>query len=182
MPSFTDRQWMMHNDDVQPMRIVPGEGLAEANSPAASDEEAGPMDLTPMPLNGERREHRRFDVEAWDVSVERWDGRRDSRGTFGKIIDLSAGGVRLRTRQAGIHLDQQIRVRLELPQGGGISPFVEVTDEGKVQPKREWTGWLAVSRVRQIGDTFDVAGRLVDMQAMDRGMLGLYLSAQPMAA
>jgi hypothetical protein len=32
------------------------------------------------------------------------------------------------------------------------------------------------------GKNFDVAGRLVDMEEMDRGMLGLYLSTQPLAA
>ena len=29
---------------------------------------------------------------------------------------------------------------------------------------------------------FDVAGRLADMDELDRGMLGLYLSTQPIAA
>jgi hypothetical protein len=28
----------------------------------------------------------------------------------------------------------------------------------------------------------DVAGRILDMREMERGMLGLYLSTQPMAA
>jgi hypothetical protein len=30
--------------------------------------------------------------------------------------------------------------------------------------------------------SYDIAGRLVDMDEMDRGMLGLYLSTQPLAA
>ena len=52
-----------------------------------------------------------------------------------------------------------------------------------LQPKREWVGWMAVSRVHKIEEgRVDVAGRLVDMDEMDRGMLGLYLSTQPLAA
>ena len=46
----------------------------------------------------------------------------------------------------------------------------------------EWVGWLAVSRVKQIGSEFEVAGRLMDMEELDSGMLGLYLSTQPLAA
>jgi hypothetical protein len=37
--------------------------------------------------------------------------------------------------------------------------------------------------VAKIGkDEYDVAGRLADMDDIDRGMLGLYLSTQPLAA
>ena len=50
-------------------------------------------------------------------------------------------------------------------------------------PKNEWVGWVAVTRVNKVNEReFDVAGRLVDMDDMDRGMLGLYLSTQPLAA
>ena len=48
-----------------------------------------------------------------------------------------------------------------------------------------WLGWLSVARVRPAQDRRDeveIAGRLVDMDEMDRGMLGLYLSTQPLAA
>ena len=42
---------------------------------------------------------------------------------------------------------------------------------------------MAVARVNKIDEKrVDVAGRLVDMDEMDRGMLGLYLSTQPLAA
>ena len=42
---------------------------------------------------------------------------------------------------------------------------------------------MAVARVQPIDNKqYDVAGRLVDMDEMDRGMLGLYLSTQPLAA
>ena len=53
----------------------------------------------------------------------------------------------------------------------------------QLQPKREWVGWMDVARVNKVDDKHvDVAGRLVDMDEMDRGMLGLYLSTQPLAA
>ena len=64
----------------------------------------------------------------------------------------------------------------------GICPFIDSSDK-QLQPKREWVGWMAVARVSKIDEkNVDVAGRLVDMDEMDRGMLGLYLSTQPLAA
>jgi hypothetical protein len=73
-------------------------------------------------------------------------------------------------------------VRLEMPSYAGICPFVE-TNNQNLKPKNEWIGWMAVGRVSKIGESeFDVAGRLIDMDEMDRGMLGLYLSTQPLAA
>ena len=51
-----------------------------------------------------------------------------------------------------------------------------------LQPKREWVGWMAVARVNNVPGGTEVAGRLVDMDEMDRSMLGLYLSTQPIAA
>jgi hypothetical protein len=42
---------------------------------------------------------------------------------------------------------------------------------------------MAVNRVKPLDASHtEVAGRLVDMDEMDRGMLGLYLSTQPLAA
>ncbi|QOV91504.1 PilZ domain-containing protein [Humisphaera borealis] len=173
----TDPQWMMPEGSVNTMRLVVDEPDTTGPDTAAGDGN----DMTPMTIHFERRTHRRFDVEPMSITIERWDGRRDSRLVFGQIIDLSASGVRLRTRQQGIRVDQQIRVRLDLPDNGGIFPFVD-TSGGQLQPKREWVGWLAVARVRQVGDSFEVAGRLVDMEEMDRGMLSLYLSTRAMAA
>jgi hypothetical protein len=113
--------------------------------------------------------------------VNRWDSARRQTQPLGYLMDLSSGGVRVRTDQS-VKADSQIRVRLELPSYAGICPFVE-TAEGDPTPKTEWVGWLAVSRVKKVdGKNFDVAGRLVDMDEMDRGMLGLYLSTQPLAA
>ncbi|MBA3273532.1 MAG: PilZ domain-containing protein [Chthoniobacterales bacterium] len=129
----------------------------------------------------ERREHRRHDLEMQSLTVDRWDGSRGSH-VLGQLVDLSSGGVRIRTEQANIKPDNQIRVRLELPVYAGISPFVDMQDK-KLQPKREWIGWMAVTRVKNVeSNKYDVAGKLVDMEEMDRGMLGLYLSTQPLAA
>jgi hypothetical protein len=129
----------------------------------------------------ERREHRRHDLEQQTIEVARWDGKARNTKSFGQILDLSAGGVRIRTSQ-NVRADQQIRVKLELPAYAGICPFVDTTGE-KPQAKREWVGWMAIARVNPVDEqTVDVAGRLVDMDEMDRGMLGLYLSTQPLAA
>jgi hypothetical protein len=131
----------------------------------------------------ERREHRRHDFDQQDIIVERWDGTRRAGQPFGQIIDLSAGGVRIRTEHKNVKADQQIRVRLELPAFAGICPFVDSACSDGLRPKREWVGWMAVTRVHPVGDRHtDVAGRLVDMEELDRGMLGLYLSTQPLAA
>jgi hypothetical protein len=130
----------------------------------------------------ERRTHRRHDMEPQDIFVDRWDGGRRSGHKFGKIVDLSAGGVRVRTAEGEIRPDHQIRVRLELPSYAGICPFIS-NDGSHLEPKNEWVGWMTVSRVSQLGsEQFEIAGRLVDMDDVDRGMLGLYLSTQPLAA
>jgi hypothetical protein len=130
----------------------------------------------------ERREHRRHDLGEQGIAVERWDGSRRIGKPFGQIVDISAGGVRIRTEQESVKPDHQIRVRLELPAYAGIHPFIDNTGS-QLEPKREWVGWMAVARVQPVGrNSFDVAGRLVDMDEMDRGMLGLYLSTQPLAA
>ena len=147
--------------------------------------EAGTQEFGTMKIAGpgswlERREHRRHDLEQQGLTVERFDGRGGK--TMGKLVDISAGGLCLRTTDASIRPDQQIRVRLELPNFAGISPFVHRTGETLVA-RREWTGWMAISRVSNAeGGETEVAGRLVDMDDMDRGMLSLYLSTQPLAA
>jgi hypothetical protein len=132
--------------------------------------------------NSDRRQHRRHDMETQDITVNRWDGGKRAEKSFGRIVDLSAGGVRIRTSQSDVKADNQIRVRLELPAYAGISPFI--ASQGRALcPKNEWVGWMTVSRVAKINqEEYDVAGRLVDMDEIDRGMLGLYLSTQPLAA
>ncbi len=130
----------------------------------------------------ERRAYRRHDMEPQQITVERWDQRQQNGATLGQVIDLSSGGVRIRTDQPNIRPDQQIRVRLSLPTYAGISPFIE-SDERTARPKSEWVGWMAVARVHQVNQKeYDVAGRLMDMDELDRGMLSLYLSTQPLAA
>lgn len=131
----------------------------------------------------DRREHRRHDLEQQGISVSRWDGTRRSPKDFGRLVDLSAGGARIRTTQTNVKADGQIRVRLELPAYAGISPFIDASTETP-QPKREWVGWMSIARVLPSARQGEVelAGRLVDMDEMDRGMLGLYLSTQPLAA
>ena len=143
---------------------------------------AAKFDIQVEPEGADRREHRRHDMEQQGIPIDRWDGARRVGQMFGQIVDLSAGGVRIRTEQTNIRADQQVRVRIELPVYAGICPFIDASDK-ELQPKREWVGWMAVARVNKVdGKTVDVAGRLVDMDEMDRGMLGLYLSTQPLAA
>ncbi len=148
--------------------------------PAIQQTEADPGQ--PTPRGSDRRQHRRHDLEQQGIPIDRWDGNRAAKKSFGRIVDLSAGGVRIRTEQANVKAEHQIRVRLELPVYAGISPFVD-TSAGVPQPKRDWVGWMTVSRVQKLDNNeMEVAGQLVDMEDMDRGMLGLYLSTQPMAA
>src|SRR3954452_17646832 len=79
--------------------------------------------------NSERRTHRRADLEQQGIEVERWDGARRVGKPFGQVVDLSAGGVRIRTEQKNVRPDSQIRLRLELPEYAGISPFIDNTSE-----------------------------------------------------
>lgn len=131
--------------------------------------------------NVERRRHRRHDLEEMHLAVERYDAMRNTGEVVGTIVDLSAGGIRFKTRQTHIRPDMHIRLRLRLPAFAGISPFID--HDNHQAPKTEWTGWMVVSRVQSREDgAYDVAGRLVDMDEIDRGMLGLYLSTQPLAA
>jgi hypothetical protein len=130
----------------------------------------------------DRREHRRHDLDVQGIPVDRWDTGRRIGKPFGQIVDLSAGGIRIRTQHKNLKPDAQIRLRLELPDYAGISPFVDRTNRTP-EGKREWVGWMAICRVEPINENeLDVAGRLIDMDDMDRGMLSLYLSTQPLAA
>jgi hypothetical protein len=131
----------------------------------------------------ERRQFRRHDIEQQGISVDRWDGSKRAPKEFGRIMDLSAGGVRIRTKQTNVKPDGHIRLRVELPSYAGICPFVD-TSSNVPQPKKDWVGWLSIARVKPVDNEseVEVCGRLVDMDDMDRGMLGLYLSTQPLAA
>ena len=156
---------------------------AAANAAADLNSTGAKMKLTVDSDGAERREHRRHDMEMQGIAVDRWDGTKRTGKTFGQLVDLSAGGVRIRTQQTDVRPDNQIRVRIELPPFAGICPFVDTSSASGLAPKREWVGWMAVARVKPLDErTVEVAGRLVDMDEMDRGMLGLYLSTQPLAA
>ena len=128
----------------------------------------------------DRRAYRRHDLEQQGIAVERWDGRGEP-AAFGQIVDISAGGVRIRTKQRGLRVDSELRVRIELPRYAGISPFVDTVGH-QPQPKQEWVGWMAICRVVESADGVEIAAQLLDMEELDRGMLGLYLSTQPLAA
>src|SRR5262245_18336294 len=120
----------------------------------------------------DRRIHRRHEMDHHGISVDRWDGSRRSSQAFGRIVDLSAGGVRIRTNSTNVKADHHIRLRLELPEYAAISPFIGIASENPT-PKREWIGRMAVSRVKNVnGNEVEVAGRLIDMDEMDRGMIG----------
>lgn len=137
-----------------------------------------------LKIGAERRQYRRHDLEHRGLPVQRWAGAVPQRdgGTLGVLVDLSAGGARIRTTDRTIRPESHIRIRLELPEYAGISPFVS-TDGEEPAPRREWIGWMNVRRVAECADGhLEVAGPLEDMDDMDRGMLGLYLSTQPMAA
>ena len=133
-------------------------------------------------VGADRRDHRRHDLEGQSITVSRWAEAREPE-RFGRLIDLSAGGVRIRTTRQQATAAGTIRVRLELPAYAGISPFIAAAD-GQPRPTREWVGHMEVARVRPVAgrDEVEVAGRLLDMSHADRGMLGLYLSTQPLAA
>lgn len=137
-------------------------------------------DYDPRSLRFERRKHRRHDFDERGITLERYDPARRTAEPIGEVVDLSAGGVRVRTGDGNIKPDTQIRVRLRLPAYAGISPFIE---RGMtLQPRNEWVGWMSVRRVRRVDGQTEVAGELMDMEDMDRGMLSLYLSTQPLAA
>ena len=144
-----------------------------------SDRQVSFMSLT---SDVERRRHRRHDLECREIAVERWDAAREQGVEIGTLVDLSASGLKFKTRQSGLRADSHVRVRLNLPNFAGISPFID--HENGMAPKSEWVGWMVITRVIKNIDTgmTEVAGRLVDMDEMDRGMLGLYLSTQPLAA
>ena len=101
----------------------------------------------------------------------------------GTLLDVSAGGVRLISDDATLRPGTAVTVRLRLPDHAGIAPFVASDATGGLRPAHEWTGELCVMRrVQRLDGRFDVGGSLAGMGEATRGMLGLYLSLQPLAA
>src|SRR5215813_4097171 len=105
---------------------------------------AATKQLTAEKQGAERRVHRRHEMDHQEIAVDRWDGAHRAGHVFGQIVDLSAGGVRIRTEQKDVKADNQIRVRLELPNYAGISPFIDSSSD-QLKPKHEWVGWMAVT-------------------------------------
>ena len=155
--------------------------LATAARPIAPIHASLPAPYMTIAGDLERRRHRRHDLELQDLPVERWDDMKQAGREIGTIVDLSATGIRLKTASRTLRNETEIRVRLSLPDFAGICPFVDLTNG--MSPKKDWTGWVAVTRVAPREDgLFDIAGRLMGMDDIDRAMLGLYLSTQPLAA
>jgi hypothetical protein len=144
-------------------------------------EGSSPMSLFGAKPKLDRRKHRRHDLGMQHITVERYEGSKKEGRLFGELLDLSAGGLRIRTSVPDLRIGAQIRIRLRLPLYANITPFVAA--DGSGEGSNEWTGWMTVTRVVKV-DSYEwqIAGRLVDMREIDRGMLGLYLSAQPLAA
>src|SRR4051794_15112359 len=97
----------------------------------------------------ERRTHRRYDLEHQAITLDRWNGNTRSRVTFGQIVDLSAGGAPTPPPQPTPPPDPQARAPPEPPPYPGICPFVDPAG-GEPRPKREWTGWMTVARIRPL--------------------------------
>lgn len=140
-----------------------------------------PRDNPELKIHADRRRHRRTDLHEKGYIVERWDGMKLQARPFGVLQNLSAGGLCVRADQCDVRVGTQVRIRLKLKSYAGIFPFV--ANDGSGRGTDEWVGWMTVVRVSRLpeGD-YEIAGRLVDMREIDRGMLGLYLSAQPLAA
>ena len=163
---------------------------AEQTTPTTTDatDVANPYKMDFRRTGADRRDFRRHDLEQQSITISRWAGEGEGREPvrFGHLIDLSASGVRIRTGKGHAPAAAgRIRVRLELPAYAGISPFIALaSDDAAPRPTREWVGHMEVARVRPLAgrDEVEVAGRLIDMADADRGMLGLYLSTQPLAA
>ena len=130
----------------------------------------------------DRRAHRRHEVAGPKVIVERVGEAGTSH--IGTIGDLSAAGVRIfAAGDLGIRPGETIDIRLALPEHAGISPFIRLAGQTQPEPAYEWVGQLEVLRCVDRGEHgTELGGRLIDMTAADRGMLGLYLSIQPLAA
>lgn len=129
-----------------------------------------------------RRQHRRHELAGPRVLVERITDVKSQQ--IGSIVDLSASGVKLITAtDTGVEPGETIDVRLALPPHAGISPFVRLADETMAEPACDWVGRLEVlRRVDRRDGSVELGGKLIGMTAVDRGMLGLYLSIQPLAA
>ena len=192
----------------------------EQNGPDVADDYAGfggrlSADGQVGRRASDRRRYRRHSMGSRHLAVERIDPETGEARPLGEIVNLSAGGIALRTTDRTVVGAGRLHVRLRLPTYAGLAPFIDDRPAPRLagrasalarsasrlggaaggrhgtrlRPTTEWVGWLDVVRVQAqpgIADdpeqTFEVAGRLLDMDEIDRGMLGLYLSTQPLAA
>ena len=70
---------------------------------------------------------------------------------FEETMGLEFPGLQMvRTADADVRPDQQIRVRLELPAFAGINPFIDTRGDDP-KPSREWVGWLGRLGLAQVG-------------------------------
>ena len=130
--------------------------------------------------NVERRKHRRHDLSEQELPVYAVIAGAPADTAMGQLLDISAGGIRFNTSSPAIRPNTALGVQLSLPSFAGIRPFVDKFDGES--PASEWSGVLTVIRVVRATDgSYEVAGRIADMSDGERGLLGLYLSTQPMA-
>ena len=140
------------------------------------------QEVTYMTLteNVERRKHRRHDLSDQDLSVYAVNDGLPADTALGKLLDLSSGGMKFCTKSNAIRPNSRIAVQFSLPTYAGIRAFVDHETEGYTT---DWNGFMTVTRViRQPDGSFEIAGRLMDLSDGERGLLGLYLSTQPLAA
>ena len=130
--------------------------------------------------NVERRKHRRHDLSEHDLPVYAVIDGIPADTARGTLQDISSGGMRFTTMSSSIQPNTQIAVQLSLPPFAGIRAFINKSNE---RPATEWQGTMSVTRViRQDDGSYEIAGRLLDLSEGERGLLGLYLSTQPLAA
>ena len=131
--------------------------------------------------DSDRRRDRRRSFEGRQLVVEQVDAKTFRAFKIGMLIDLSTNGLRFKTGDTTLSEGSIVQIRLTLPSFTGISPFL--VRNGTPVPSSQWTGWITVARVvERLDGTHDVAGEMMGLDEVDLGMLGLYLSTQPLAA
>jgi hypothetical protein len=149
----------------------------DALSAGKSSDKSSTARTRPTTRDADRRRHRRHQPAVNDPSSV-----REESDIHGEIVDLSSGGLLMRTDDPNVRPGDSVHVCLTLPAHAGIQPFIRLAG-ATPEPTCEWRGRFDVARRVDRGDgTFDLGGRFADMTPVDRGMLGLYLSTQPLAA
>ena len=126
----------------------------------------------------DRREYRRYELFS-GPTVKCVDPAARATRDFGQLVDISAGGVRVRTTDGNIKEKQEIHVAMSMPDRYGVSAFID-RKAGTAKPMADWTGRMNIRRVKKVGKQFEVSGELLDMTQNDRDMFRLYLSTQPL--